>query len=217
MRVLGLLCSPRKRGNTDQLLDEFLRGTRDQGADTEKIDASSLQIGPCRGCGACESRGECAITDEMQVVYDRITNADGIVVASPVYFYHLAAQCKILIDRCQAFWSQKYVLNRMIRPKSGFFLSVGATKGEKMFDGAIVTVKYFFDAINATYVGDLFVRGIDGKGAIKNHPAALSDAYEAEKKLFRSVQQMDSARDCGRQYGLLRYRTFSGRRLTPLP
>lgn len=192
MRVLGLSCSPRRKGNTDLLLSELLRGARDQGADTDRLDACRLRIAPCRGCGACETTGQCAITDQMQGVYDRIDAAGAIALASPIYFYNLTAQCKILIDRCQALWSRKYVLKNPVHAKRGFFLSVGGTKGKKMFDCAILTVRYFFDAINATYSGHLLFGEIDRKGEIKDHPTALRDAYEAGVGLVRNTQQEDA-------------------------
>ena len=187
MKVLGLSCSPRKKGNTELLLDELLRGAKDERATTETVGVCHLCISPCRGCGVCETTGRCAIDDEMAIVYDQINTADAIVLASPIYFYNVTAQCKVLIDRCQAFWSQKYVLRGTGPQKVGFFLSVGATGGKKMFDGAILTVRYFFDAINAKCSGHLFFRGIDKKGEIRSHPTALNEAYEAGTRLVKSM------------------------------
>lgn len=192
MRVLGLFCSPRREGNTDLLLNELFRGVRDEGAETEKVDACHLRIAPCRGCGTCGRTGRCVIADEMQEVYDRIDAADTIVLASPIYFYNVTAQCKMLIDRCQALWSRKYILRRTSRLKRGFFLSVGATKGKKMFDCAILTVRYFFDAINATYAGHLSFREIDAKGEISNHPTALREAYEAGTRLVNGIHRKEN-------------------------
>ncbi len=187
MKILALFCSPRREGNTELLLDELLKGASVEGADAEKVDACRLQIAPCSGCGACETTGKCAIEDQMQGVYDQIDAADAIVLASPIYFYNVTAQCKILIDRCQALWSKKYILREKIRARKGFFLSVGGTKGKKMFDCAVLTVRYFFDAINATYSGHLFFKEIDKKGAIRNHPRALKEAYEAGIRLARGT------------------------------
>lgn len=192
MRVLGLSCSPRKDGNTDLLLKELLRGARDGGAETEKVNACCLHIAPCRGCGACGPTGRCAIEDEMQQVYDRINGAHTIALASPLYFYNVTAQCKALIDRCQALWSLKYVLKQKADKKHGFFLSVGATRGEKMFDCATLTVRYFFDAINATYSGHLLFREIDEKGAIRSHPSALREAYAAGMHLVTNTAQKNA-------------------------
>ncbi len=192
MRILGLCCSPRKGGNTDLLLDELLRGSKDKGADTKKVDACHLQIAPCNGCGGCERTGRCVIEDGMQRIYSQIDEADMIVLASPIYFYNVTAQCKALIDRCQALWSRKYLLRKRSPMKGGFFLSVGGTKGKKMFDGAILTVRYFFDAINATYSGHLLFKEIDKKGAVKNHPTALREAYETGTRLVKSIAWTDA-------------------------
>ncbi|MGZ3612894.1 MAG: flavodoxin family protein, partial [Thermodesulfobacteriota bacterium] len=63
------------------------------------------------------------------------------------------------------------------------FISAGATKGQRVFDGAILTVKYFFDVLNAEYVGELVFRGVEAKEDILKHPEALRQAYEAGRKL----------------------------------
>ncbi|MBW2059175.1 MAG: flavodoxin family protein [Deltaproteobacteria bacterium] len=189
MRVLGLSCSPRREGNTDLLLREFLRGARELGAETYRLDACSLRISPCKGCGACEKTGRCVVDDEMQRVYDRIDEAAVVALASPIYFYNVTAQCKILIDRCQALWSRKYILKMKYHAKKGFFLSVGATRGKKMFDCAVLTVKYFFDAVGAVYAGDLLFCQVEGRGEIRNHPTALRQAYEAGAGLAGGVHK----------------------------
>jgi len=188
MRVLGLFCSPRRKGNTDLLLNELLRGAGEAGTETQKVDICRLQINPCSGCGSCEKTGRCVINDQMQEVYDGIDAADVIVLASPIYFYNVTAQCKLLIDRSQALWSRKYVLKQTMDSKTGFFLSVGATKGKRMFDCAILTVKYFFDAVDALYSGHLLFREIDAKGEIRNHPTALTEAYETGKRLVAEAK-----------------------------
>ena len=102
-----------------------------------------------------------------------------------MFFYALTSQVKALIDRCQALWARKYVL-RQSPPDSGrkgAFIGVGATRGEKLFDGSILSIKYFFQAIGVEYVDELLVRGVDKKGEIKEHPTALTDAFEMGKRL----------------------------------
>lgn len=69
------------------------------------------------------------------------------------------------------------------RIRKGAFISLGATKGERLFDGSILTVKYFFDAIGVKYSYELLVRGVDHKGEIKQHSAALQDAFTLGQKL----------------------------------
>jgi multimeric flavodoxin WrbA len=184
LKVLGIMGSPRIKGNTDLLLDEALRGAQSQGAEVEKITVANLKIAPCREIYACLKDGNCVIRDDMDGIYPKILAADAIIVASPIFFYTVSAQLMPLISRCQALWSRKYVLKNMNIPlKKGAFIAVGATRGAKLFDGPKLTIKYFFQAINAEYKEELLIRGVDKKGEIKQHPTALADAYELGKKL----------------------------------
>jgi multimeric flavodoxin WrbA len=176
--------SPRMKGNTDLLLDEALKGAASQRAEVEKILVDKLQIAPCKEYYGCLKDGKCVIKDDMDDIYDKLLAADAVIIASPMFFYTVSAQLMLLISRCQALWARKYVLKNLDIPeKRGAFIAVGATKGEKLFDGPKLTIKYFFQAINAKYTDELLVRGVDKKGEIKEHPTALSDAYELGKRL----------------------------------
>jgi len=177
--------SPRIEGNTDLLLDEVLRGAQSQGAEVEKIIVDKLNIAPCREYHGCLKEGNCVIRDDMDDIYPKLLNADCVIVASPIFFYGLTSQVKALIDRCQALWVRKYILKQNLSDsgRKGAFIAVGATRGKKLFDGAISTVKYFFQAIGVTYVDELLIRGVDKRGEIKEHPTALSDAFELGRKL----------------------------------
>ena len=186
MKVLGIMGSPRRQSNTEILLDKALEGAREGGAEVEKVVVSELKVSPCREIYACHEDGNCPMKDDMQWLYEKLLEADHIALASPIFFYGLTSQAKAIVDRCQALWMRKYVLgmgkedNRIRR---GVFISVGATRGERLFDGAVLTVKYFFDAIGVRYAGALLVRGIDGKAQIKEHPTALQDAFRLGQQL----------------------------------
>jgi multimeric flavodoxin WrbA len=184
LKVLGIMGSPRIQGNTDLLLDEALKGAQSQGAEVEKIVVDKLKIAPCREIYACLKDGKCVIKDDMNGIYPKILAADAVIVASPIFFYTVSAQLMALISRCQALWARKYVLKNMDIPlKKGAFICVGATKGVRLFEGPKLTIKYFFQAINAEYKEELLIRGIDKKGEIKDHPNFLTDAHELGKKL----------------------------------
>jgi len=183
MKVLGIMGSPRIGGNTDLLLDEALKGARSKGAEVEKITVSRLKIEPCREIYACLKDGKCPIKDDMTALYDKLVNADIIIVASPIFFYTVSPQLMALISRCQALWSRRYVLNIDMPLKKGAFIAVGATKGAKLFDGPKLTIRYFFKAINAEYTDELLIRGVDKKGEIKDHPTALADAYKLGERI----------------------------------
>lgn len=181
MNVLIFLGSPRKNGNTEILIQNVIKGVEQAGGNCELVRLYDHEIHPCIGCGGCEKEGICVIKDEMQDMYPKIAAADRIIIASPIYFYGVTAQAKAFIDRCQALWSRKYLLNMRLNgpvPKIGYFLSVSATKGELVFRGAILTVKYGFDAMDFSYGGEFLVRGADQKGAVKEFEEELIRAQE---------------------------------------
>ena len=187
MRVLGISGSPRRGGNTDLLLAEVMKGAASKGAEVKTIILNDLEISPCQHCDACFEAGECRIKDDMQMVYDELEKADRIVLASPVQFMGVSAQAKAMIDRCQALWARKYILKQPPlgdkRPRKGLFVSVGGMKLANLFEPALATVKAWFKVLDIDYGGDLLFPGVDEKGAIKEHPTALKDAFLAGQKL----------------------------------
>jgi multimeric flavodoxin WrbA len=188
MKVLGILGSPRKGGNTELLLEETLKGAEAEGAAVESLRLTDYNIIPCKECLACFKDGNCIILDDMAKIYPKLLDADIIILASPIFFYGVTAWAKGLIDRCQALWARKYQLKdpsfgKEGRKRKGFFISVGGTKGQKTFEGAILTAKYFFDVLNAEYAGELVLREVDAKGDVLKHPEALQQAFEAGRKL----------------------------------
>jgi multimeric flavodoxin WrbA len=184
MYVLGIMGSPRIGGNTDLLLDEALKGAESSGAKVEKIVADKLKITPCKEIYACLKDGQCPLRDDMTGLYDKILAADVIIAASPIFFYTISAQLLALISRCQALWARKYALKNLDIPvKKGVFIGVGATKGARLYDGPKLTMKYFFQAVNADYSDELLIRGVDKKGEIKDHPELLTAAFELGKRI----------------------------------
>jgi multimeric flavodoxin WrbA len=184
LKVLGIMGSPRIKGNTDLLLDEALRGVKEKGAEVEKIVVDKLKIAPCREYYGCLKDGNCTIRDDMDDIYPKLLAADAVIAATPIFFYTVSAQLMLLISRCQALWARKYFLKNLDIPvKKGAFIAVGATRGARLFDGPKLTISYFFKAINADYTDELLVRGVDKRGEIKDHPDALAAAYELGKKL----------------------------------
>ena len=99
MRIVGLLGSGRVNGNTEIMLDQALDEARSGGDDVLKISLRDLDIAPCNGCMGCARTGECAINDDMQAVYQHLLAADGIIWATPVYYWSMSALTKIALDR----------------------------------------------------------------------------------------------------------------------
>lgn len=189
MKVLGIFGSPRRDGNTDLLLKELLRGCREAGAEVEEIFLRQLKISPCLEIYACQRDGKCPIPDDMQSLYDKLAEADAIALASPIFFYAVSAHTKAFIDRCQAMWAKKYLLKQPISPnkpnRKGVFLAVGGSRGNKIFDGPLLTMKYFFDALDMIFYKSLLFPKIDKKGEILQHPTALAEAYALGKELVK--------------------------------
>jgi hypothetical protein len=171
MKVLGIMGSPRIKSNTDLLLDEALKGAQSQGAEIEKLIVDRLDIAPCIEDYGCSDDGNCTIRDDMDGIYPKLLGADVVIVASPMFFYGVTSQIKALIDRCQALWARRYVLKQNL------------PNGKNLFEGSILTLKYFFDAVGVKYVDELLIRGVDKRGEIKEHPTALSDAFELGRRL----------------------------------
>jgi multimeric flavodoxin WrbA len=99
MKILGLSFSPREEGNTELLLEKAFTGANQLEADTELFRVANKKIAPCDGCGSCFKTGECHIQDDMQALYIKMLEADGIIFGTPVYFYNMTAQGKAAIDR----------------------------------------------------------------------------------------------------------------------
>jgi multimeric flavodoxin WrbA/protein-tyrosine-phosphatase len=188
MFVIGLQGSPRLKGNTSILLSAFMDEAERLGANAHCIHASRVKVSPCVECGNCEEKGFCAIDDDMQNIFTMLRRADVIVMATPIFFYGPTAQLKALIDRTQTLWARKYV-HKLVDPgrkwRIGLLFSVGATRGQNLFDGVELTAKYFFDAVGASFGGSLLYRKVEKAGEIANHSTALEDARAMAKKVVR--------------------------------
>jgi multimeric flavodoxin WrbA len=191
MDVLALFGSPRRKGNSDALMEAVLEPAEKTGKKIERVRISKLTLRPCQGCHWCEGRGECIQKDDMEEVVPKILEARWVVLSVPIYFYNAPGYTKILIDRCQVLWARKYTPPEGKGPvaisapgRKGFAVAAGATRGKNLFKGLEWTVRYFFDAIDVTYEGVLGVRHLEAAGDAETHPDALSLAREAGERLF---------------------------------
>ena len=187
MRVFGVSGSPRRNGNTETLLGELMKGAASKGAEVKTIRLNNLKFSTCQHCDACQKEGNCRIEDDMQMVFRELEQADIIVLSSPIQFMGVTAPMKAMIDRCQSLWARKYVLKMAPlgnnRERKGFFIAVGGTRLKDLFEPALVMIKTYFRILDIAYAGDLLFKGIDEKGAIKEHPDALEQAFLAGQKL----------------------------------
>ncbi|QJW47332.1 flavodoxin family protein [bacterium BFN5] len=109
MKIVGLIASPRTKGNTAWIVNKILEGAKEQGAETQSWCFSELDIKPCRSCYGCKQGDQgCVINDDMQKIYSTLEQADALVLGTPVYMGQMSAQAKILTDRLFACFSPRF-------------------------------------------------------------------------------------------------------------
>lgn len=194
--IVAVYGSPRRGGNTSVLLEHAVRGARDGGARVTEIFLRDLRMSPCLEIYGCRKTGRCVIQDDFQKVHDLLQESRGLMLASPIFFYTVSAHTKILMDRCQALWVKKYWIDKVpfgqwTPKRRGLFISAGATKGKRLFEGALLSVKYFFDVLDMELWRTVLLRGVDFEGDVLKHPEALREAYDAGRDLFHAVRDMD--------------------------
>ena len=193
-QIIAMYGSPRRNGNSAALLKQAVAGARQEGAHVEEIFLRDYKISPCLEIYQCIKTGECAIRDDFPAILEKLEASSGIMLASPIFFYTVSAHTKIFMDRCQSLWVRKYWIEKqkfgeMPETRKGLFISVGATEGKKLFDGAILTVKYFFDVLNAGLWKTVLCRGVDRRGEIDHRQDYLDEAFEAGKGLARALKE----------------------------
>jgi multimeric flavodoxin WrbA len=192
MEIIAIYGSPRRKGNTATLLDHAVRGAEDAGTQVEKIVLRDCKISPCLEIYGCKKTGRCGIKDDFQDVMDKLLSCKGIMLASPIFFYSVSAHTKILMDRCQSLWVKKYWVDQVPYRKTnlnrkGLFISAGATKGKKLFDGTLLTVRYFFEVLDIDLWKSLLYRQLDLENDVLNHPQYLDEAYETGKEFALAI------------------------------
>jgi multimeric flavodoxin WrbA len=190
--LLALYTSPRRKGNTSLLLAALAEGAREAGLRVVEFHAASMDIRPCRACDACFRDGECVQKDEMQDIYPHLTGAGAVALAAPIFSMNICAQAKALIDRCQRFWSARYVLKietvdpEFAASRRGFFLSCCGRDRPETFACTRPTITYFFHVIQVAEWESLTYSGVDRAGDIRGKEGAL----EAARALGESLRDL---------------------------
>jgi multimeric flavodoxin WrbA len=192
-QLLAIYGSPRRKGNTSLLLKRAVEGAMEAGAEVEELILRDLKMSPCLEIYGCKKDGRCVIQDDFQGIYDKLLSCQGLMLASPIFFYTVSAHTKILMDRCQSLWVKRYWVEKAVggqrKPaRKGLFISVGATKGRRLFEGTLLTVRYFFDVLDMELWRSLLYRDLDFEGDVLKHPEYLEEAYRAGKELVRAIE-----------------------------
>jgi multimeric flavodoxin WrbA len=179
MKILAVSFSPRKKGNTEILLGEALRGAKAEGAEVELYSVSGKNIQPCDGCRTCFREDSCRIDDDMQELYEKLLAADGIIFGTPVYFFRLTAQGKAVIDRTYAF----------NRPEKSLANKVGGVIAVAGSIGVVDAVKdLYFYMVTQRMLPANYVAAYGGaKGDVNKLEKGKQAAFELGREMVQLV------------------------------
>lgn len=182
-KVLVIMGSPRKRGNSTILAEEAAKGARRTGAEVEIVRLRDVAIGPCLACESCRRKDAkgCVQDDGMRLLYPKLRAADAIVISSPVYWFTMSAQVKLLMDRLYAFGAEKgYALEG-----KGIGIILTYADADPFSSGAVNALRAFQDAfafIGAPIKGMVYGRASKA-GEIRGNKTLMKDARALGKKL----------------------------------
>ncbi|ACV25156.1 flavodoxin family protein [Methanocaldococcus fervens] len=191
MKVIGISGSPRPEGNTTLLVREALNAVAEEGIETEFISLADKELNPCIGCNVCVETGSCQIVDDVDEILEKMKEADGIIIGSPVYFGGVTAQLKMLMDRSR-------VLRRgfQLKNKVGGAIAVGAARNGGQ-ETTIQQIHNFFLIHSMIVVGDSDPSahyggtGVGGApGDCKNDKIGLETSRNLGKKIAEVLKLM---------------------------
>jgi len=180
MKVLALVGSPRKNGNTDILVDKLLNGASSKGCSVEKVYLYDIDIRPCIDCRNCKKGNfECAAEDDMQMLYPKLTEADVLVFGTPLYWYGPAAQMKLFIDRLRPFAASKKLKGKKA------VLVVPSEEGKKACKHLVGMFKLSLEYLGVQLANTLLVKAYE-KGEVREQPSILKNAFTIGRSLIQS-------------------------------
>ena len=189
MKVIGIVGSPRRNGNTEIMTSHTLKAIAEEGVDTELIPLSGLDIRPCNGCLACTTGQLCTIKDDLEPIYHKMTAADGIILASPVYYGSATALIKGLMERVG--YSSRYN-GEPLKGKVGGALVVARRAGHN-FTFAQLTL--WFQILGLIVPGSSYWNVAFGrdKGQVSSDEEGLRTAWNFGKNVAWVVKSMAAA------------------------
>ena len=183
VKIIGIIGSPKKDGNTSYLVKTALKSAEEAGADTNIINLGSLNIEPCVACDICKATGECAIYDDMREILEIMMESDGMIIGSPVYFGSVTSQLKILIDRSRPLRGSFRLKNKVCGA-----IAVGGSRNGGQ-ESTISVIHDFLLIHDAIIVGDgapLAHYGATGVGDTKTDEVGI----ETSKNLGKRVTEL---------------------------
>ncbi len=181
MKVLGLVGSPRRGGNTDLLVDKILGGAAENGCSTEKVHLYPLKIEACIDCKACKKGSyNCTLKDDMQRLYVKLEEADIIVFGTPLYWYGPSAKMKLLLDRLRP-----YIASKRLKGKKAV-LVVPSEEGADACNHTVGMFNMSFGYLEMDLVNVLLPKTLE-LGEVNNQPDVLAEAHKIGKNIKPNV------------------------------
>lgn len=178
VKVIGIIGSPRSGGNTEIYVKKALESAAEAGADTDIIHLGKAEIEPCNACDICKFSGECPIDDDMVGISEKVKEADGLIIGSPVYFGNVTAQTKLFMDR-----SRPLRIDFKLKNKVAGAISVGASRNGGQ-ETTITAIHQFLFIQDMIIVGDGAPLGHYGGAGVSG---AAGDASEDDVGLETSA------------------------------
>lgn len=192
-KILIVLGSPRKNGNSAALAEKVSQGAQENGAIVETIYLNGMKIKPCQGCEQCHKKSAdgCTIKDDMNLLYPLIRESQSIVIASPIYWFNMSAQTKIFIDRLYAIGvGQKNILNG-----KSFSIVLSFADPDVFDSGAVNVLRSFQDMcrhVGATIDGMVYGHA-DIAGEIKENKQLMEKALLLGKQIAKIKHNQNSS------------------------
>jgi len=177
MKILVLKTSGNKHGSSNTLADEFIRGARENGHEITEFDVARARIHHCMGCNQCGMAGPCIFNDDMTTLRKLLLATDMIVFVTPVYYFGMSAQMKLVIDRFYAF---TYELSSA--QKKAALLTVAWDSDLEAFQYLEEHYKKICRYMNFDNQGIILGRGC-GTPSMTNHSEYPKKAYEFGKTI----------------------------------
>jgi len=177
MKVLAISGSPRK-GNTDAMLEQVLKGTAETGAEVELVKLVDKKIGICEGCDpdCFGTEKGCHLEDDMQELYEKCSKADAIVLGSPNYFRNVSGIMKNFIDRWNA-----HCKPSKLKGKKAAIVMAGGQPEDNIKQGA-KSLETFVEDMKMVLVGKVFAEA-DKPGKVQGNKEKMQQCLELGKKL----------------------------------
>jgi len=186
--------SPRKLGNTETVLNAFVEGAKEAGAEVTVVRLVEIDHKNCKGCNACHKNGVCVLKDDLTPVFDQMLQSDILVLASPIYSMSVTAEMKSFIDRGQFLWAQKFIRKTLVfdaehlKKHKGVFLGTSGQDLPYIFDSAFPVVRAFFNDSGFSYAENVLFPGMDQHGGVHNWPESVVEAKKRGKEIAQSMQ-----------------------------